>query len=317
MRSWKPPDWNHKHVLLGRSFSWLSKVKLPFSRDQFILLMAAVNEIFLGIDIYLAHSISGTIVPREWIPIIFGPVAGVLLLVAGVIALKQRNVAVILANVVLISSIIVGLLGAYFHLVRGILPTAPAGQRVTVDLLIWAPPVIGPLMFSLVGWMGISASWIESPPDSGRLQLLGSRTLTLPFSKTRAYFLMISLGILATLISSVLDHARTGFSNPWLWLPTAIGVFSAIVTFLMAVYPKIHRQDLVVYVISMMMLIVVGLIGLVLHIGENLTSEGLVIQERFIRGAPFLAPSLYSNMGLLGLLILLDPSETKQNDQTI
>ena len=128
---------------------------------------------------------------------------------------------------------------------------------------------------------------------------------------------MICLGILATLISSVLDHARTGFSNPWLWLPTAIGVFSAIVTFLMAVYPKIHRQDLVVYVISMMMLIVVGLIGLVLHIGENLTSEGLVIQERFIRGAPFLAPSLYSNMGLLGLLILLDPSETKQNDQTI
>ena len=80
-------------------------------------------------------------------------------------------------------------------------------------------------MFSLVGWMGISASWIESPPDSGHLQLLGNRTLTLPFSKTRAYFIMISLGILATLISSVLDHARTGFSNPWLWLPLGLAFF--------------------------------------------------------------------------------------------
>ncbi len=299
---------------LAEVFPWLRKVKLPFTRDQFILLMAAVNEIFLGFDIYLAHSISGTIVPREWIPIIFGPVAGVLLLVAGGIALKRRNIAVMLANVVLVSSIIVGLLGAYFHLVRGILPTAPAGQRVTIDLLIWAPPVIGPLMFSLVGWMGISASWIESPTDSGRLQLLGSKTLNLPFSKTRAYFIMISLGILATLISSVLDHARTGFSNPWLWLPTAIGVFSAIVAFLMAVYQKIHRGDLGVYLISMVLLIVVGLIGLGLHIGENLTSEGLVIQERFIRGAPFLAPTLYSNMGLLGLLVLLDPAEKNKSE---
>jgi hypothetical protein len=49
---------------------------LPMTRDQMMLLMAAVNEIFLGIDTYLAHNISGTIRPYEWIPIVFGPVAG-------------------------------------------------------------------------------------------------------------------------------------------------------------------------------------------------------------------------------------------------
>jgi len=294
---------------LADVFPALRKVRLPFSRDQFILLMAAVNELFLGFDIFLAHSISGTIVPREWIPIIFGPTAGILLLIAGGLAYKRRKVAVVLANIVLIASIAVGLLGAYFHLVRGMLPTAPPGQRISIDLLIWAPPVIGPLMFSLVGWMGISASWVEYPPDSGKLQLLGGRTIVMPFSKTRAYLIMISLGILATLISSVLDHARTGFTNPWLWFPTAVGVFSAIVAFLMVVYKKIYPQDMVVYVASMAMLIVVGVVGLVLHIGENLTSEGLVIQERFIHGAPFLAPTLYSNLGLLGLLVILDPAE--------
>ena len=53
---------------------------LPITRDQMMLLMAAVNLLFLGIDTYLAHSISGTIRPNEWIPIIFGPVAAVLLL---------------------------------------------------------------------------------------------------------------------------------------------------------------------------------------------------------------------------------------------
>ena len=294
---------------LAEVFPKLREIKLPLSRDQIILLMAAVNEIFLGLDIYLAHSISGTIVTREWIPIIFGPSAGVLLLVAGAIALKNRKAAVVLANLVLVGSIIVGLLGAYFHLVRGILPSAPAGQKVTVDLLVWAPPVIGPLMFSLVGWMGISASWIEEPVDSGRLKLLGGRSLRLPFSKTRAYLIMICLGTLATLISSVLDHARTDFLNPWLWLPTAVGVFSAVVAFVLVLFREIKKQDVVVYVAAMGLMMAVGLIGLVLHISENLTAEGLVIQERFIRGAPFLAPTLYANMGLLGLLVLLDPAE--------
>ncbi|HSG26500.1 MAG TPA: hypothetical protein VLA32_10320 [Anaerolineales bacterium] len=294
---------------LAEVFPKLREIKLPFTRDQFILLMAAVNEIFLGIDIYLAHSISGTIVPREWIPIIFGPTAGVLLLLAGAIAVKNRPIAVVLANIVLIGSIVVGLLGAYFHLVRGIMPSAPLTQKVTIDLLVWAPPVIGPLMFSLVGWMGISAAWIEDPADSGQLVLFRGRKLPLPVSKTRAYLVMICMGILATLISSVLDHARTDFRNPWLWLPTAVGVFSAVVAFALAAYDEIRKQDVVVYVIAMGLLIGVGLIGLVLHILLNLTSEGLVIQERFIRGAPFLAPTLYANMGLLGLLVLLDPTE--------
>ena len=51
--------------------------------------MTAMNLILLGLDTYLAHSISGTIRPGEWIPIIFGPVAGVLLLVAGLIAISS------------------------------------------------------------------------------------------------------------------------------------------------------------------------------------------------------------------------------------
>jgi hypothetical protein len=61
-------------------FPRLSKIKIPLTRDQLMLIMAAINEIFLGIDIFLAHMLSGTIVLREWIPILFGPIAGLLLL---------------------------------------------------------------------------------------------------------------------------------------------------------------------------------------------------------------------------------------------
>jgi len=131
-------------------------LRLPLSRDQLMLLMAAVNEVFLGVDIYLAHSISGTITAREWIPIVFGPCAGIVLLLAGLIALRRRPAATILATTVFVLSIGVGLLGAYYHFVRAILPNAPVGERVSIDLLVWAPPLLGPLTFALVGVLGAS-----------------------------------------------------------------------------------------------------------------------------------------------------------------
>ena len=294
---------------LATVFPPVRRVRLPLSRDQLFLFMAAINLVFLGIDIYLAHSISGTIVPNEWIPIIFGPVAGILLLAAGLIATRWRPLATVIANIVFLCSIAVGLLGAYFHIVRAILPTGPVGQQVTVNLLVWAPPIVGPLMFSLVGILGISAAWLEDPPDSGRLALLVGRHIQLPFAKTRAYFFWVGLGTLATVISSVLDHARTNFENPWLWVPTAVGVFGIAVAVTLGILDHPTRADLITYIVAMLLLILVGVTGALLHVSANLIAGGAVVPERFIRGAPFLAPLLFCNMGALGLITLLDPAE--------
>jgi hypothetical protein len=284
------------------------RLRIPLSRDQIMLLMAAVNEIFLGVDIYLAHSISGTIVRYEWIPIIFGPIAGVLLLVAGLIALRQRPLATLLATGVLLASTLVGLLGMYFHLHRAALPAAPPGERLTVTLLAWGPPFLGPLMFALVGLLGISAAWVEDPPDSGRLRLyFRNWHLPMPLSKTRAYYLMVGLGTLVTTISSVLDHARTGFENHYLWIPTVVGVFATLVAVGLGAVERPSRADLTIYLIAMLLLILTGLMGAVLHVEDNLTSRGAFVLERFIRGAPFLAPLLFANMGALGLIVMLDP----------
>lgn len=296
--------------LLAKLFPPAERLRrFPLSRDQLMLLMAATNQLFLGIDIYLAHKISGTIVPNEWIPIIFGPLAAGLLLLAGLIALRRRPLATTLATIVLIASIAVGLLGAYFHLVRAALPAAPLAQRISIPLLVWGPPILGPLMFSLVGLLGISAAWVEDPADSGTLQLLGNRQLHLPYSKTRAYLFMVSLGALATVISSVLDHARAGFHNPWLWLPTLIGVFGTAIAAYLGAIERPQRTDLAVYALAMALLIVVGVLGLVLHIQTNLTAGGQIVGERFIRGAPFLAPLLFANIGMLGFLALMPPTE--------
>jgi hypothetical protein len=59
----------------------------------------------------------------------------------------------------------------------------------------------------------------------------------------------------------------------------------------------------------MLLLILAGVVGAVLHIGDNLTAGGLFVVDRFIRGAPVLAPMLFANMGTLGLIAILDPRE--------
>jgi hypothetical protein len=164
-------------------------------------------------------------------------------------------------------------------------------------------------MFALVGILGISAAWVETPADSGTLKLSSRRRLSLPYSKTRAYLFIVGMGALATVISSVLDHARSGFVNPWLWLPTGIGIFATIAAVLVAALDQPGKIDLSVYAASMILMIGVGVIGTVLHVRLNLTAGSEIVVERFIRGAPILAPMLYANIGTLGVIALLDPTE--------
>jgi hypothetical protein len=287
---------------------WLQKVRINLSRDQVMLLMAAVNLIFIGIDIYLAHDMDGIIKPNEWIPIIFGPVAGVLLLVAGLVAMRRRMLANIIATIIFLACVAVAALGSYFHLRYSMLPDAPAGEQVTARLMMLAPPLLGPLTFALVAFLGLSAAWEEDPVDSGILVLFRGMRVKMPYSKTRAYFFMTALFIMATVVSSVLDHARTNFENPWLWLPTLAGVFTMVVTAAMGAFNRLAYSDLVTYVATMGLLVLVGLVGAWLHVQYNLGGgQGTFLAERFLRGAPGLAPLLFANMGALGMIVLLDP----------
>ncbi|WP_420631914.1 hypothetical protein [Candidatus Leptofilum sp.] len=295
---------------LATVFPRARRRRFPISRDQAMLLMAAFNEVMLGLDTLLAHVLNNTIQPREWIPIIFGPVAGVLLLFSGLIALRNRKQATWIATTVFLASIVVGILGAYFHLVRGILPTAPLGSRVTLNLLVWAPPFLAPFAFAGIGLLGISAAWEEVPTGSGRLRLPFGRTVQMPYSKTRAYFFLVSLGTLVALVSSALDHARHPWENPWLWAPVVVGVFATAVSAGMgAANRKLTADDVAIYMAAMILLIVVGLIGTYFHVQADLTAQSTIVPERFLRGAPFMSPLLFSNMGMVGLLALFSPRE--------
>lgn len=292
---------------LAAVFPFLRRIRIPLNRDQLMLLMLALNELLLGFETYSAHIISGTIVPREWIPILFGPVAGLALIAFGFFALRGKRLALLITYAAFLASIIVGLLGGYYHILRSAMPWAPAGEKVSALLFIWGPPLLAPFTFALVGVLGIITVWTESPVDSGKLVLFGGLKVSLPLSKTRAYILLIGAGCLATLLSGVMDHARTNFTNYWLWLPTVVGVFTSVVAISLGMIERPSRFDLTTYTAAMLLMIITGILGTYLHYGHDLTSQGTLVLERFIRGAPLLAPLLYADMGSLGLIALFDP----------
>ena len=294
--------------LLAEIFPIVRRLRIPLGRDQFMLLLAAINLVVLGVDTYLAHDIDGDVRGFEWIPIIFGPIAGILLLIAGLVALRKRMLANTLASLVALACFFIAFFGSYFHLYRGLLPLAPAGQTVTALLLIYSPPLFSPATFGLVGILIFSAAWQEEPLGSGVLQLPAARQLEMPYPKTQAYFFMTGLFILATVVSSVMDHARTNFENPWLWLPTFIGMFAVVACVAMGAFSTPKRADLLTYLATMILMILVGLLGAYFHLERDLTNQGAFLSERFLRGAPMLAPLLFANMGLLGIIILLDPA---------
>ena len=139
------------------------KVKIPFSRDQIMLLMIALNELLLGFETFSAHIISGSIVPNELYPIVFGPLSGLLLIISIFLQKRFKKQALILASITLGLSLLVGLLGTWFHIQRAILEFAPAGFRISIPLIIWAPPVLAPLTFCLISILGFFAIWPEDP----------------------------------------------------------------------------------------------------------------------------------------------------------
>ena len=290
---------------LATIFPPLSRISLPVSRDQAYLLFIILNQAVLGLETYLAHSLNGSIRWREWIPIWYGPLACILLVTAFVLAKRRPRLSRGLALFALAGSIVVGVLGTTFHFVRAIRPQAPLGERLSLELLVWGPSVIAPPAFVLVGVLGLVALCSEQGRDAGAL---GQTTCQIRFlSKDRLYFFLASLGVLIAAVSSALDHMRGGFENPWLWVPTLSGVFGVAVALTLGLMPRHGRADLTVYALSMGLLLAVGPLGLLLHVLHNLGAGQAIVLERFLRGAPTLAPLVFANQGLLGLLALLDP----------
>jgi hypothetical protein len=280
--------------------------RLLGSRDALFLLTGALTQFFLALDAWLSHLSSGTITREEWIPVLFGPPAGALLLAAGAIALRRRGLAVAIAAPLYLASLGVGALGAYLHYRKLVLPSPSWIGELEGGPFAFVPPILAPLAFVLVGVLGLSALAEETPPGSGRIRVLGGRHVEMPLAKDRAYLLLVALGIVLAVASATLDHGHEGFEDPFMWLATAAGVFAAVAVLVYALEEAPAWEGTAAVLAALGALAAAGLLGEAFHLRADLAlGGGAIVPEKFIRGAPPLAPLLYTYMAALGGIAIL------------
>lgn len=114
--------------------------------------LTAVGALVTAGEIYFEHDSASFGNPWMWAPVALGPVGAV----AGVAGFANKKMAKTLLPVTSAAIVANGLQGAYLH-ARGI-SQKPGGWRNARYNLEMGPPLLAPLLLTMVGGMGLLAA---------------------------------------------------------------------------------------------------------------------------------------------------------------
>jgi hypothetical protein len=244
-------------------------------------LFVILNISFLAFDIYLAHSTNQFRNQAEYIPLFFSATAPAVLIVA--LAMRRRWPAVWkdLGYLVGWVAILIGLAGVIFHLESRFF------YERTLLSLTYSAPFAAPLAYTGLGFLLVMNRMVQSDaPEWGQWVLL----FTLG-------------GFMGNFVFSLSDHAENGFFRPLEWAPV---VASAIAVGFLAV-PLLMKVPRAFFRLCIMILLLeacVGVWGFVLHAAANLRGPSVHPFDNFVNGAPPLAPLLFPNLVVLGVIAM-------------
>jgi hypothetical protein len=250
---------------------------------------AILNIGFLTFDIYLAHSVNQFRNPYEFIPLFFSASSPVVLLTGLWFRKRSPFVWKLLGHIVGWSAILVGLTGVVLHL------ESQFFYQHTLRSLTYSAPFAAPLAYTGLGFL-----------------LIMNRMVNVKSVEWAQWVLLLTLGgFVGNFIFSLADHAGNGFYFPLEWTPVVASALG--VGFLTA--PLVMRTSRSFIDLCAAVLLLeagVGLWGFVLHVEANLNGPSIHAFDNFINGAPPMAPLLFPNLMVLGIIGLW---QLRNNDQ--
>ncbi len=242
---------------------------------------ALVNLGFLTFDIYLAHSINDFRKAPEYIPLYFSALAPIVLVIGLVLRRRWKAVWTDLGYLVGWGAILVGLTGVVLHLDSSFF------YERTIKSLTYSAPFAAPLAYTGLGFLIVLNRMVD--PES---------------TEWAEWVLLLALGgFVGNFVFSLSDHAENGFFYPLEWV--AVGASAVAVGFLATpLLVRVSRKFIWLCAAIMLAEAVVGVWGFVLHAERNLRGPSTHPFRNFIYGAPPLAPFLFPNLMLLGLIAL-------------
>jgi hypothetical protein len=240
---------------------------------------AIVNIGFLTFDIYLAHSVNQFRSRAEYIPLWFSAIAPLVLVVALTQRTRRRIVWKILGHVVGWSAIVVGLTGMILHLESSFF------YERTIRSLTYSAPFAAPLAYTGLGFLLVMNRMVDSKSLEWARWLL----------------LFTVGGFIGNFVFSLADHAQNGFFFTVEWVPVAASAV-AIGFLCVPVLMRVSRTFINVSAAVLILEACVGLWGFVLHTMGNLRGPSVHAVSNFIYGAPPMAPLLFPNLMVLGMI---------------
>lgn len=281
----------------------IASIKLPISKNRLLLIFVGVNLMFTGIDVALAHSINNYIPFYEWIPILYFPFGSLSCLMIAFQSQPKKWTALLHITFMIIGFLI-GVLGTAFH---GFAVLNPAGY-LTWAWIVFGSPILAPLAFSGISLLGLYAITEEINNEAGVLKVPGLGTFKAPISRDRHFLWLVGLGFVSSTITSIIDHAQYGYSF-YKMIAIAYGLFASSVVIYLAISKEWTKGDENVYFWTMIAAVVVGVLGFGFHLSADLASTGSLSLERILAFAPILAPLLFCDLGMLGLLVVAEESK--------
>lgn len=266
---------------LAQSWPTVRRVQLSLGSEILAELFAILNVGFLAFDIYLAHSVNEFRNRAEYIPLVFSAIAPLLLIFA--LAAGRRSPAAwkYLGYLVGWVAVFVGLTGVIFHLQSHFF------YERTLHSLTYSAPFAAPLAYTGLGFL-----------------ILLNRMVDAETFEWAQWVLLLTLGgFVGNFIFSVTDHAQNGFFRSLEWVPV---VASALAVGFLAVplVMRVSRRYISLCGALLLLEGAVGVWGFAVHAAANLGGPSIHAFDNFIYGAPPLAPLLFPNLMLLGLIAL-------------
>src|SRR5262245_5660092 len=232
-------------------------------------------------DIFLAHSENHFRRAAEYIPLYFSLASTVVL--ALIVAWRRRWPAVWLDVGYFIGwlAVVIGVVGVVLHL------DSRFFFERTIRSLTYAAPFAAPLAYTGLGLLLIANRMVD--PDS---------------REWAQWVLLLALGgFVGNFIFSLTDHAQNGFFNRAEWIPvvsSALAIGLLVVPFI----SRVTTSYLWLCAGGLGLQALVGIAGFLLHARATLARPAAGLFEKIIGGPPALAPLLFPNLVVLGLIAL-------------
>jgi hypothetical protein len=120
--------------------------------EQMMSALTGVSALITGVEIWLEHDRASFSNTMMWVPVALSPVMAVGG-IAGIFSCRIAKTFLPMVSLVVVAN---SLQGEYLHL-RGV-AQRPGGLRLARYNLEMGPPIFAPLLFAMVGGMGLLAS---------------------------------------------------------------------------------------------------------------------------------------------------------------